>query len=321
MVSAKSALKEGPAPTTTGGKVALAFKRWLAAGCAMSCAEITMPIDTAKVRLQIQSKGGELRYKGLFDCLKTMAREEGMASWYRGLPPALARQLVYGGLRLCMYDPVRNFYHNLLQKGEGHASLVTKIAAGLTTGALAMCVAQPTDVVKIRFQAEGSIAQGGRYKNMADAFVKIAKADGVAGLWRGLGPNVARNATINAAELATYDQIKQVILDTTPLNDGATVQWLAAFGAGFVAVCIGSPIDVVKTRIMNSKPLPDGSKPYSGMVDAFVKIGKTEGPLAFYNGFWPNFARLGSWSVVMFMSYEKIKMQFRGPLNYEKSED
>ena len=34
--------------------------------------------------------------------------------------------------------------------------------------------------------------------------------EGVAALWTGLGPNVARNAIINAAELASYDQVKQV---------------------------------------------------------------------------------------------------------------
>ena len=27
------------------------------------------------------------------------------------------------------------------------------------------------------------------------------------GLWRGLGPNVARNAIVNAAELASFDQV------------------------------------------------------------------------------------------------------------------
>ena len=26
-------------------------------------------------------------------------------------------------------------------------------------------------------------------------------------MWRGIGPNVARNAIVNAAELATYDQV------------------------------------------------------------------------------------------------------------------
>lgn len=27
------------------------------------------------------------------------------------------------------------------------------------------------------------------------------------GLWKGVGPNIARNAIINAAELASYDQV------------------------------------------------------------------------------------------------------------------
>lgn len=34
--------------------------------------------------------------------------------------------------------------------------------------------------------------------------------EGLKALWTGLGPNVARNAIINAAELASYDQVKQV---------------------------------------------------------------------------------------------------------------
>lgn len=33
---------------------------------------------------------------------------------------------------------------------------------------------------------------------------------------------------------------------------------------------------------------------YSGVLDTFVKTFKTDGPLAFYNGFGPNFARLGT---------------------------
>ena len=38
--------------------------------------------------------------------------------------------------------------------------------------------------------------------------------EGMLGLWKGLGPNIARNAIINAAELASYDQIKVSLLAT-----------------------------------------------------------------------------------------------------------
>lgn len=40
------------------------------------------------------------------------------------------------------------------------------------------------------------------------------REEGMAGLWKGLGPNIARNAIINAAELASYDQIKVSLLAT-----------------------------------------------------------------------------------------------------------
>jgi hypothetical protein len=31
-----------------------------------------------------------------------------------------------------------------------------------------------------------------------------------------------------------------------------------------------------------------------------------QGPLAFYKGFLPNFARLGSWNVIMFLTLEQV---------------
>lgn len=34
------------------------------------------------------------------------------------------------------------------------------------------------------------------------------REEGMLGLWRGLGPNVARNAIVNAAELASFDQVQ-----------------------------------------------------------------------------------------------------------------
>ena len=59
-----------------------------------------------------------------------------------------------------------------------------------------------------------------------------------------------------------------------------------------------------------SSGAPKGT--YTGMLDAFVKTFKADGPLAFYNGFGPNFARLGTWNVVMFLTLEQVKSQMFG---------
>lgn len=59
----------------------------------------------------------------------------------------------------------------------GDAPLLTKIAAGLTTGALAITIASPTDLVKVRMQAEGKLPAGvaKKYPSALSAYSIIAK--------------------------------------------------------------------------------------------------------------------------------------------------
>lgn len=47
---------------------------------------------------------------------------------------------------------------------------------------------------------------------LAHSLSARSQQEGVAALWTGLGPNIARNAIINAAELASYDQVKEVTI-------------------------------------------------------------------------------------------------------------
>ena len=66
---------------------------------------------------------------------------------------------------------------------RGGEMLGVRILAGLTTGGLAVLAAQPTDVVKVRMQAQG----GGtvRYATTRQAYAAIAQTEGVRGLWKG----------------------------------------------------------------------------------------------------------------------------------------
>ena len=69
----------------------------------------TIPLDTAKVRLQLQKKavGDEVnlaKYRGL---LGTIAKEEGLSALWKGIIAGLRRQCIYGGLRIGLYEPVR----------------------------------------------------------------------------------------------------------------------------------------------------------------------------------------------------------------------
>ncbi|KAM7260081.1 hypothetical protein ACFE04_015822 [Oxalis oulophora] len=299
-------LKPRTTTTTTTTEISF-FETFLCSAFAACFAEFcTIPLDVAKVRLQLQKKtvteenGVNIpKYRGLLGTLATIAREEKLSAFWKGITAGLHRQFIYGGLRIGLYNPVKTFLVGADYVGD--IPLIYKIIAALLTGALAIIVANPTDLVKVRLQAEGKLPAGvpGRYSGAINAYVTIVRQEGLGALWTGLGPNIARNAIINAAELASYDQVKETIMQIPGFHDSVFTHLLAGLGAGFFAVCIGSPIDVVKSRMM-------GDSTYKSTLDCFIKTLKNEGILAFYKGFLPNFGRLGSWNVVMFLTLEQL---------------
>ncbi|ONK69318.1 uncharacterized protein A4U43_C05F21590 [Asparagus officinalis] len=98
----------------------------------------TIPLDTAKVRFQLQKKAvlGDVatlpKYRGMLGTISTIAREEGLATLWKGVVPGLHRQCVFGGLRVGLYEPFKSLYVG--ENFVGDILLTRKILAGLTTG-------------------------------------------------------------------------------------------------------------------------------------------------------------------------------------------
>lgn len=107
--------------------------------------------------------------------------------------------------------------------------------------------------------------------------------------------------------MASYDQFKQLFLTYTKIPDAMPLHFICGSLAGFVATIIGSPADVVKTRLMSN---PDS---YTGVVNCFSRMIAEEGLTSFYKGFVPNFVRLSIWSITCFIAMEKIKKMFNTP--------
>ncbi|XP_072780622.1 putative mitochondrial transporter UCP3 isoform X4 [Taeniopygia guttata] len=172
-----------------------AAMKFVSAGMAGCIADLcTFPLDTAKVRLQIQ---GEVRiprttssveYRGVLGTLSTMVRTEGARSLYSGLAAGLQRQMSFASIRIGLYDSVKQLY---TPKGAENTGVATRLLAGCTTGAVAVACAQPTDVVKVRFQASGALSDSARrYSGTVDAYLTIAREEGVRGLWRASNPRL-----------------------------------------------------------------------------------------------------------------------------------
>lgn len=143
-----------------------------------------------------------------------------------------------------------------LDVSDNHSGLPLWEAAicGVVAGGLAQWMASPADLIKVHCQMEGKRRLLGlkpRVQNATDAFQQIVKRGGVKALWKGSIPNVYRAALVNLGDLTTYDFAKRNIMQKTNLPDCHTVHVMASICAGLVAATMGTPADVVKTRIMN----------------------------------------------------------------------
>lgn len=72
-------------------------------------------------------------------------KNEGPKSLYQGLTPALARSVLYGGLRLGLYEPSKY----ACDWAFGSTNILVKIASGAFSGATATALTNPTEVLKV----------------------------------------------------------------------------------------------------------------------------------------------------------------------------
>ena len=83
-----------------------ATKRFMASSVAAAIAETcTLPTDVAKTRLQVDTTG---RFNGMADCMRVTASEDGLSALWKGLAPALIRQVCYSSLAMVLFEPLRD---------------------------------------------------------------------------------------------------------------------------------------------------------------------------------------------------------------------
>ncbi|KAB2015825.1 hypothetical protein ES319_D08G053500v1 [Gossypium barbadense] len=163
---------------------------------------LTHPLDVLKVRLQMQLVGQRGSLIGMGPLFVQVMKNEGPKSLYLGLTPALTRSLLYGGLRLGLYEPSKY----ACDWAFGSNNILFKIASGAFAGAISTALTNPVEVLKVRLQMNSDLRQRGPIAEMR----RIVSKEGIGALWKGVGPASVRAAALTASQLATYDESKQL---------------------------------------------------------------------------------------------------------------
>lgn len=278
-------------------------------GLASCVAEFgTFPIDTTKTRLQIQGQKldknhATLKYNGMVDCGIKIFKQEGVLALYSGIWPAVLRQATYGTIKFGTYYSLKSI---ILEHNEGKESISVNIVCAVIAGAFSSAIANPTDVLKVRMQVQGTTGNIG----LVDCFKDVYTHEGISGLWRGVNPTAQRAAVIAAVELPVYDFCKSHLMNL--LGDKASNHFVSSLFASIGSAIASTPIDVVRTRLMNQRKLKNSGiavpyRIYTGTIDCFVHTFKNEGFWAFYKGFVPTLFRMGPWNIIFFVTYEQLK--------------
>ncbi|XP_035511182.1 mitochondrial dicarboxylate carrier [Morone saxatilis] len=275
------------------------ISRWYFGGVSSSAAAcLTHPLDLIKVHLQTQQ---EVRVR-MIGMTVNVVRREGYLALYSGLSASLCRQMTYSLSRFAIYETVRD---KMNRKNQGFIPFYQKVLLGAFGGFAGGFIGTPADLVNVRMQNDVKLPVELRrnYAHALDGLLRVWKEEGVRKLFSGATVASARGALVSVGQLSCYDQSKQLVLATGYLTDNILTHFLASVFAGGCATVLCQPLDVVKTRLMNSK------LEYGGVFHCLTETAKL-GPKAFYKGLVPAAIRLIPHTVFTFIFLEQLRQHF-----------
>ncbi|KAF8663588.1 hypothetical protein AX16_000932 [Volvariella volvacea WC 439] len=178
-------------------------------------------------------------------------------------------------------------------------------AAGLGAGVATVLCMNPLDLLKIKFQVSTEKARGGLGRQIFYALKDIHTQYGWKGLYRGLGPNIAGNASSWGLYFLFYNELKRRASGgdlTQPLSAGAYL--LCSAQASAVTAVMTNPFWLVRVRMFTT--YPGSPSAYTGLWNGLSTIVRTEGWTGLFRG--TTLALFGvSNGAIQFMAYEKMK--------------
>lgn len=198
--------------------------RLICGGCAgITSVTFTYPLDIVRTRLSIQTASFDGLNKhagkppGMWPTMTLMYKTEGgFLGLYRGIIPTVAGVAPYVGLNFMVYESVRGYF---TEPGEKNPVWYRKLAAGAISGAVAQTCTYPFDVLRRRFQINSMSGMGFQYKSITHAITTIIKQEGIAGLYKGLMPNLLKVAPSMASSWLSFEMTRDFLVSLAPEED------------------------------------------------------------------------------------------------------
>jgi len=169
---------------------------------------ICYPFDFARTRLASDLKKGGGQFKGIWDCIYTTVKNQGITGLYTGWTVTCMGAFVYRAGQLGLFKQIQDL--NPYQADKGTLGAVSSFVAVTTARTVIMPFNYPFDTVRRRMMLESEKSVANRvYKGSMDCFFQVLKKEGLAGMYKGMVPELFRGVG-GSLVIVAYDRIKMI---------------------------------------------------------------------------------------------------------------
>jgi len=185
------------------------------------------------------------------------------------------------------------------------------MVAGACAGVAEHTVMYPFDLVKTRMQACPGGMWVQQYTGVRQALSQVLEAEGVRGLYRGVGAVVLGAIPGHAIHFATYEAVKSRLGGSHTGKQNANSEWRQGAADAVAGGCatlmhdgVSTPVDVVKQRMQLYSHTSTSARTILATASAVLKEG---GFSAFYVSYPTTVAMNVPVFAVYFATYERVK--------------
>lgn len=166
---------------------------------------ICYPFDYARTRLA-SDIGKTKQFKGIWDCLASTVKQQGITGLYTGWSVTVAGAFVYRAGQLGLFKQIQDM--NPYAKDKGTVGAVSSFVAVTVARSAIMPFNYPFDTVRRRMMLESEKPQEKRqYKGSFDCFRQVMAKEGTKGMYKGMVPELFRGVGGSLVVVA-YERIK-----------------------------------------------------------------------------------------------------------------
>jgi len=169
----------------------------------LACSGVLVPGEVMKQRMQAGV------YNSIREGMTEVLQTEGVRGLYTGYRATLTRDIPYTMCEFGFYAQFKRMARSVLK--EEKLTPKQELLLGGVAGALTGLITTPLDVAKTKLMTQAHVAASSQYRSVADCLVRVARADGLQGIFQGASARVVWLMPFTAIYFGVHEASKRFL--------------------------------------------------------------------------------------------------------------